>query len=80
MQKSVYERFGHTLISGTQEVERKHTVIGGDTLPKIAAFEYDAGYDSELWRQLAEANSIDDLDAVTVGSVLKIVSPTASSD
>lgn len=73
MPKSVYEKFGTSaLVGGTQSAVR-HTVIGGDTLPMIAARYYpDEGYSSEAWRQIAEYNGIDDLDALEVGTVLTI--------
>lgn len=71
--KSVYERFGTSNLAGSDQVSRRYTVTGGDTLPSIAAA---AGYDSELWRQIAEAQTppIDDLDALQVGMVLVIPS------
>lgn len=73
MAKSVYERFGKSSLVGAAQSARRWTVRGGDTLPSIAAECYpDNGYDSEAWRQIAEYNAIDDLDAVSVGDVLVI--------
>lgn len=80
MPLSVYARFGlSTLTTGTQQTLRQHTVIAGETLPKIAAAEYQTGYSSELWRQIAEYNSIDDIEALTVGTVLVIPAPKPAS-
>lgn len=73
MAKSVYERYGTSALTGTAQSARRYTVVGGDTLPKIAAtFFPDDGYSSENWRQIAEYNGITDLDALTVGTVLTI--------
>lgn len=74
--KSVYERFGTSNLAGSDQVSRRYTVNGGDTLPSIAAVAFNTGYDSELWRQIAEAQTppIDDLDALQVGAVLVIPS------
>jgi nucleoid-associated protein YgaU len=73
MAKSVYERFGASALVGGSQSARRHTVIGGDTLPMIAARYYpDEGYSSEAWRQLAEHNDVDDLDDVDVGTVFTI--------
>lgn len=73
MARSVYERFGTSALVGASQSAIRWTVRGGDTLPAIAAQVYpDSGYSSENWRQIAEYNSIDDLDAVAVGSVLTI--------
>lgn len=81
MPRSPYARFGTTAITGTQQVEQKYVVKGGDTIPSICAqVNPNAGYDSELWRQLAEANSIDDLDDLEVGQTLVIPSPQPSSN
>ena len=80
MALSPYARYGVTAITGTTQVQRQHTVIAGDTIQKIAAFyNPKAGYDSEIWRQIAEANAIDDLDNLAVGTVLLIPSPAPSS-
>lgn len=80
--KSVYERFGASQISGSDQTARHHTVIQGDTLWSIAALEFNTGYDSELWRQIAEAQNppIDDLDNIPIGTVLVIpsVQPTST--
>lgn len=71
--KSVYERFGTSALVGATQSARRWTVRGGDTLPMIAAQCYpDEGYASEAWRQIAEYNSITDLDAIAVGTVLTI--------
>lgn len=79
MAKSVYERFGTSNLSGSDMVSRRYTVKGGDTLPFVASVAFNTGYDSELWRQVAEANGIDDLDALAVGAVLIIPSVTPTS-
>lgn len=83
MAKSVYERFGTSQITGSDQSARRHTVIAGETLPMIAALEYGSNqYDSEAWRQVAEAQDppIDDLDAIAVGTVLIIpaLNPTTT--
>ena len=78
MAKSVYERYGASALGGTTQTGRRYTVVGGDTLPAIAArFFPDDGYSSENWRQIAEYNGITDLDALTPGIVLTI--PTLQS-
>lgn len=77
MPKSVYERFGTSNLAGSDQVSRRYTVKGGDTLPYIASVAFpDSGYNSEIWRQIAEAQSpvIDDLDNIAVGTVLVIPS------
>ena len=79
MAQSPFARFGQSALVGTTQTERRHTVTGKETLPLIAAYEYQTGYDSELWRQIAEANSIDDLDALTTNTVLVIPPVKASS-
>lgn len=73
--KSVYERFGKSALVGSDQTARRHVYKGAEKLPAIAAFEFDTGYDSELWRQLAEFNNIDDLDAIAVGTVLVLPQP-----
>ncbi len=80
MALSPYARFGTSALVGTTQTERRHVVTGKETLPLIAAYEYKTGYDSELWRQIAEANAIDDLGAVSVNTVLVIppVKPVAT--
>lgn len=83
MAKSVYERFGISQITGSDQSARRHTVIAGETLPMIAALEYGSNqYDSEAWRQLAEAQDppIDDLDNIPIGTVLIIpaLNPTTT--
>jgi nucleoid-associated protein YgaU len=78
-ERSVYERFGTPTVTGTDVVQRRHTVLAGETLPSIAAYEYPgAGYDSELWRQIAEENDIDDLEDLDTGTTLRIPSPAPS--
>lgn len=79
MAKSVYARFGTPNLGGTAASGVRHTVRGGDTLWAIAAKYYeDEGYSSELWRQVAEENDIDDLDDIDVGSVLVIPTPKSA--
>lgn len=77
--KSVYERFGASTLTGTDQTARKHTYKGGETMSAIAAYEFATGYDSEVWRQLAEYNAIDDLDAITVGKVLTLPVPNPTT-
>ncbi len=79
MGKSVYERFGSSGLSGSNQTARRHTVTSAETLPLIASLEFDIEYDSELWRQVAEANGIADLDSVAPGTVLVIPSPSPTS-
>ena len=78
MPRGPYSRYGSTAITGIQSTARRHTVGGGETVPSIAAAEYGQGYDQELWRQIAEDNAIDDLDALAVGAVLAIYPPRAA--
>lgn len=79
MARSVYERLGSSALTG-QQTGRRYTVVGGDTLPSIAQAVYpQAGYDSEAWRQIAEANDLDDLDDLAIGTVLTIPTLDASS-
>lgn len=68
--KSVYERLGTSQLVGSDQTARRHIYKAAEKFPAIAAYEFNTGYDSELWRQLAEYNGIDDLDAVTPGTVL----------
>lgn len=76
MPKSVYARLGQTTIAAPDQVARRHVVTGDETIQGIAQVEYpDLGYTAESWRQLAEANSIDDLDAVAAGDVLRVPAP-----
>lgn len=77
--KSVYERFGSSALTGSDQTARRHTVKGGESMSSIAAYEFATGYDSELWRQVAEYNGIDDLDAVAPGTVLTLPTPTPTS-
>jgi nucleoid-associated protein YgaU len=69
---SVYERFGETSNPGPSQIRRAHTVVGSETIPMIDHKTRGAGYDSESWRQIAEDNEIDDLDAIEPGQVLAI--------
>jgi len=76
MARSVYARLGQTTIAAPDEVSRRHVVTGDETIPGIAMSEYpDLGYNAEAWRQLAEANAIDDLEALAAGDVLKVPTP-----
>ena len=79
MAKSPYSRFGTTSLAGTTQILARHTVLGGETLPSIAAKEYGTGYDAELWRQIAEYNDVDDLDAVTAGTIYDIPPPSPAT-
>ncbi len=79
MALSPFSRFGVSALVGTRQQERRHIVVAGETIQAIAANEFQGGYDSELWRQIAEANSIDDLDALTVNTVLVIPAPLPST-
>lgn len=82
MAKSVYERFGASNLAGSDQFSRRYTVKVGDTLPLIASVAYpNSGYNSELWRQIAEAQSppIDDLDNIAIGTVLVIPSVLPTS-
>jgi len=73
MAKSVYERFGKSALTGTAQSARRYVMTGGDTIPFVAAAVYpDDGYSSENWRQIAEYNNVDDLDAVAAGDVFTI--------
>jgi nucleoid-associated protein YgaU len=76
--KSVYERLGKSNLTGSDQTARRH-VFKGATLPALTAFEYDTGYDSELWRQVAEYNGIDDLDAIDAGTVFTLPQPTPTT-
>lgn len=79
MAKSVYARFGTTKIEGLAPIERRHTTVGGETMALIAHKELgEIGYDSEIWRQVAEKNDIDDPWDLTAGEVLVIPSPAPS--
>jgi nucleoid-associated protein YgaU len=77
--RSVYERFGKSALAGSDQTARRHIYKGAETFPSIAAYECNTGYDSEIWRQIAEYNSIDDLDNVTAGTALIIpqINPTS---
>lgn len=76
MPRSVYERFGASALAGTDQTAARYVLKGLDTIPGVAAEVFRTGeYDAELWRQLAEANGIDDLDNLTVGMSLIIPTP-----
>jgi len=76
--KSPYARFGVSSVEDADASPVRHIVVGGETIPAIAAVEYNTGYDSELWRQVAEGNVIDDIEAITVGTSLNIPLPKPS--
>lgn len=79
MAKSVYSRLGTSDILTPDISARRRTVRGGDTIQAIACDENpNAGYTSSYWREIAEDNDITDLEAITVGTVLKIPRPSAS--
>ena len=78
MPKSPYARFGKPTLDDSGQTVARHVIVGGETIPNIAAAEYATGYDSELWRQLAEANDVDDLEALTVGKALDVPAPKSS--
>ena len=77
--KSVYERLGKSTLVGSDQTARRHVYKAGEQMPAITAYEYNTGYDSEMWRQVAEYNGIDDLDAIAVTTVLILpaISPTS---
>jgi nucleoid-associated protein YgaU len=76
MPKSVYERLGKSTLVGVDKTARRH-IYKGSSLPAIAAHEYGTNqYDSELWRQLAEYNGIDDVYDIAIGAVLTIPRPS----
>lgn len=76
MPASPYTRFGTSSLLSPTQTARRHTVAAGETVPLIAAAEYRTGYDSELWRQIAEYNEINDLDELDINQVLAIPPPT----
>lgn len=78
MAKSPYARFGRPATATETQTVVRHIVTGGETLPSITATEYQTGYDSELWRQLGEANGVDDIEALTVGVALDVPTPKPS--
>lgn len=77
--KSVYERLGTSTLTGSDQTARRHVYKAGAAMPAIAAFEYNTGYDSELWRQVAEYNNIDDLDEIPTATVLVLPQPSPTS-
>lgn len=78
MAKSVFGRLGQK--SQATVAPRTHTVVGGESLMSIAQLEYQTGYSSELWRQIAEANGITDPDTIVPGQLLLIPDPITSTD
>lgn len=75
MPKGPYAKYGATTIVAPAQTARQHVVRGGETIQSIACLEYPTeGYSAEAWRQLAEANDIDDLDSLTTGQVLTVPS------
>ena len=76
---SVYERFGTSVLTGSDQTARKHIYKAGEKMAAVAAYEFNTGYDSELWRQLAEYNAIDDLDAIPTGKVLTLPTPNPTT-
>lgn len=78
--RPVYERLGSTQNPAPEQVAKRHVVTAGEEIAMIAQREYRRGYYAEDWRQIAEANDINDLDVdLTAGRVLKIPSPQAPS-
>lgn len=76
---SVYERLGSSALTGSDQTARKHIYKAGEKMPAIAAYEFNTGYDSELWRQLAEYNGITDLDNIATSTVLTLPVPTPTT-
>ncbi len=72
MAVSVYRKFGQIALTGQGLSAKGHTLLSGETIPQVAAYEYQTGYDSEAWRQIAEYNEITDLDSLTAGQLLAI--------
>lgn len=77
--KSVYERLGTSTLVGADQTARRHFYKANESIPAIAAYEFNTGYDSELWRQVAEYNDIDDLDDIDPGIALTLPQPTPTS-
>lgn len=78
--KSVYERLGTSQLTGSDQTARRHVYKASESISSIACYEFgDTSYNSELWRQLAEYNSIDDLDNLTPGTVLVLPQFTPTS-
>lgn len=76
MPRSVYSRLGQTTIAAPDNVARRHVVTGDETVQSVAMVEYpDLGYRAEVWRQLAEKNNLDDLDAIAAGDVWQVPAP-----
>jgi nucleoid-associated protein YgaU len=76
MPLSPYARYGQSALTGPQQTLTQHVLVAGESIPAVAFFEYpQSGYDSELWRQIAEFNNVDDLDVLTSGTVLTIPAP-----
>jgi len=73
MAKSVYERFGQSALVGTTQSARRYVITGNDQPWFVAAAVYpDDGFSSENWRQIAEYNNVDDLDAIAAGDIWTI--------
>jgi len=72
MAQSIYSRLGTSQLVDPNKRSRSVTVTGDQTIPFIAAREYQEGYNSESWRQIAEYNGILDLDEVPAGTLLLI--------
>jgi nucleoid-associated protein YgaU len=75
MGQSVYQKFGTSQIAGSDQTQQRHTIGGDETMPMIASDRYNVEFDSQLWRQIAEANGIADLDALQVGQVIIVPTP-----
>lgn len=72
MAQSIYSRLGTSQLVDPNKRSRSVTVIGDQTIPFLAAREYQEGYNSESWRQIAEYNGVLDLDEVPAGTLLLI--------
>lgn len=60
---------GQNPTSGARTARSTHTVVAGDSLPLLAWREYG---DAAAWREIAEANDIDDPLALTPGTELVV--------
>ena len=72
MAQSVYARLGTSALVDPNKRSQSVKVTGDQVLPYIASEQYDEGYNSESWRQIAEYNDVRDLDEVTAGTLLLI--------